>query len=55
MTDSEKKEISYVLSQLRQAYKMLHAESVHRQREFAVGLIAPQITTLESLTEDKCA
>ena len=41
--------LQVVLAQLRHAYAHLAAERVVRQREFADGLIAPQIRALEAL------
>lgn len=43
-------DLAGILAQLRHAYTHLAAERVTKQREFADGLIAPQIRKLEALT-----
>lgn len=40
-------DLDFAMAQLRHAYKQLKAGTVKNQAEFADGLIAPQIKTLE--------
>lgn len=50
MTDDDRGEIVFAIAQLRHAYAQLAANKVVNQREFAVGLLSPQIRRLERLT-----
>lgn len=49
LSDSDRKELEFVIAQLRHAYVQLAANTVKKQHYFAEGLIAPQIRKLESM------
>lgn len=48
---SERAILITAISQLRQAYALLNAETVTKQKEFARGLLGPQIEKLERLAD----
>jgi hypothetical protein len=43
------RELSFAIAQLRQAYAQLAAGEVKNQKEFADGLISPQIARIETV------
>lgn len=46
-------ELRHVLAQLRHAYAQLAAETVQDQKQFANGLISPQIKRLEKYVDER--
>jgi hypothetical protein len=48
-------ELPFIIAQLRHAYMQLAAGTVRDQKQFAEGLLAPEIRRLESIMEREAA
>lgn len=51
LTEQDRREFDFAVAQLRHAYMQLMRGTVHAQPQFAMGLIGPQIVTLEKLRD----